>query len=199
MFFNILHTISSSALIPSSKKSQSKSLKCERPLLKFRIQEKILDHLPPEKQVYKKKEKGDDDKKRGKAKYSGGLVLEPKKGFYTNYILLLDFNSLYPSIIQEYNICFTTTEIHPPSNAESDWLPEITDNPDWGILPTQIRNLVQKRGAVKAMMKTEKNEDEMARLNIRQLGLKLTVRVGQFDLGLSSDKTIFFRGIAITR
>jgi len=49
------------------------------------------------------------DKHKG-AKFEGGYVLEPKVGLHQNYTLLLDFKSLYPSIIRRYNLCFTTVK-----------------------------------------------------------------------------------------
>lgn len=62
-------------------------------------------------------------------------------------MLLLDFNSLYPSIIQEYNICFTTV-----SQPEDGSLPNLPSTgaaaEDLALLPRVIRQLVQRRRQV---------------------------------------------------
>eukprot|EP01059_Diplonema_ambulator_P005559 TRINITY_DN15311_c0_g1_i1.p1 TRINITY_DN15311_c0_g1~~TRINITY_DN15311_c0_g1_i1.p1 ORF type:complete len:444 (+),score=112.14 TRINITY_DN15311_c0_g1_i1:175-1332(+) len=36
------------------------------------------------------------------------LVMEPHSGFYTDPVVVLDFRSLYPSVVIAYNLCFST-------------------------------------------------------------------------------------------
>lgn len=36
------------------------------------------------------------------------LVMEPESRFYTSPVVVLDFQSLYPSMIIAYNLCFST-------------------------------------------------------------------------------------------
>ena len=134
--------------------------------------------------------KGGAARKRGAPAYAGGLVLEPKKGLYDKYVLLLDFNSLYPSIIQEYNICFTTVE-RPEEGAMAALPPPAAGGPGGegsAVLPQVLRRLVQRRRAVKDLMKSEKDEGKRRQLDIRQLAIKLTANSMYGCLGFTGSR-----------
>ncbi|KAH6026933.1 DNA polymerase [Parastagonospora nodorum] len=131
-------------------------------------------------------EEGTDAKK--KDKFKGGLVFEPEKGLYDKFILVMDFNSLYPSIIQEFNICFTTVERSDLSE-DDDKVPEVPDNQEQGILPRLIATLVSRRREVKKLMKAkDATTDQLATWDIKQLALKLTANSMYGCLGYTKSR-----------
>eukprot|EP00116_Pleurobrachia_bachei_P000926 sb/3461188/ len=144
--------------------------------------------IVPEKRTAKMKaaeQEGAENKK--KDTYSGGLVLEPKKGYYDTFILLLDFNSLYPSIIQEYNICFTTVDT---STTDSEGFADIpSSDVKMGILPVEIKKLVERRKDVKGLLKNvQPGTDKYQQYDIRQKALKLTANSMYGCLGFSNSR-----------
>ncbi|EQC30539.1 hypothetical protein SDRG_11856 [Saprolegnia diclina VS20] len=127
--------------------------------------------IVPEK--FKAENKAKSKKRREAAGYAGGMVFAPKKGLYDNFVVLLDFNSLYPSIIREYNICFTTVVM--PSHGDVPELPSATAVE--GVLPQVIKRLLESRKQVKNQLKAEEaagQVEKAKRLDIRQRAIKLT-------------------------
>lgn len=142
-------------------------------------------YIVPDRKLWKDDgEEGGNVKK--KAAYTGGLVLDPIKGFYESFVLLMDFNSLYPSIIQEYNICYTTIA---PTNDPNNLPSPPDESVELGILPRQIRRLVESRRSVKALMaKPNLPADRKMQYNIRQMALKLTANSMYGCLGFSKSR-----------
>ncbi|MFH1638472.1 MAG: DNA polymerase II [Candidatus Woesearchaeota archaeon] len=93
---------------------------------------------------------------------TGGYVMEPKPGIY-DYILILDFKSLYPSIMKTFNIdpasflgkCKKKNVIRAPNNA--------CFKNEEGILPEIIQELWEHRE------KARKEGNELARYAIKIL------------------------------
>lgn len=114
--------------------------------------------------------------------YEGATVLDPIKSYYQEPIATLDFASLYPSIMQAYNLCFSTL-VNPSDVAKLDpALYKKTDNGNVfvhstvkkGILPTILEELLTARKRAKKDMKNAPTEFERAVQNGRQLALKVS-------------------------
>ena len=150
---------------------------------------------------YKKEDKDEDSD--GDKGYIGGLVLEPVAGFYDSYIVLVDFNSLYPSIIRHYKICFTTVKRPFRSldvKAKEECITEDVEQEQQLVrplndiviqesveppLPQVLSMLITKRREVKNQMKREKNPFILKQMEIKQQAYKLIANSIYGCLGFS--------------
>ncbi|XP_051265819.1 DNA polymerase zeta catalytic subunit isoform X2 [Dicentrarchus labrax] len=134
------------------------------------------------------------------------LVMEPESRFYSNSVIVLDFQSLYPSIVIAYNYCYSTclghvdslgtpdefrfgcTSLRVPPELLYQLRNDITVSPNGiafvkssvrkGVLPSMLEEILNTRIMVKQSMKAHKQDKALMRLlHARQLGLKLIANV----------------------
>jgi DNA polymerase elongation subunit (family B) len=107
--------------------------------------------------------------KENHEKYPGAFVFEPLRAFYREFILTLDFNSLYPSIIQSMNICRSTQLACETADPHANISPCVPtrfafSKKKEGIFPKIERELVGARKAVKRKMGMEKEGSDRHRM-----------------------------------
>lgn len=132
------------------------------------------------------------------------LVMEPRSDFYTSPLLVLDFQSLYPSVMIAYNYCYSTFlgrvvkwrgqnkmgftdfkrpprllellegQVNVAPNGIMYAKPEVRKS----LLAKMLGEILETRVMVKSAMKRDKDDRSVQRLlNNRQLALKLIANV----------------------
>jgi len=132
------------------------------------------------------------------------LVMEPQSDFYTSPLLVLDFQSLYPSVMIAYNYCYSTflgrivswrgrnkmgfTDYHREHRLLELLKDDINIAPNGimyvkpairkSLLAKMLSEILETRVMVKSGMKVDKEDKILQRLlNNRQLALKLIANV----------------------
>ncbi|GAB2211577.1 hypothetical protein Drorol1_Dr00024896 [Drosera rotundifolia] len=132
------------------------------------------------------------------------LVMEPESGFYADPVIVLDFQSLYPSMIIAYNLCFSTclgkivpskenvlgvSTYSPDVQVLRELNEEILVTPNGvmfvpskvrkGVIPRLLEEILSTRIMVKqAMKRLAPSQQILQRIfNARQLALKLIANV----------------------
>lgn len=130
----------------------------------FRVESRLMalavdvaELIPPRKEV-------------AHVTYPGGMVIEPKAGLHEG-VAVIDFKSMYPSLMMKYNISFDTLDEAGVYKAPG--LPyAFSDKP--GFIPTALKRLVEERDAVRQLAKKyPEGSVERRVLEARQKALKV--------------------------
>ena len=132
------------------------------------------------------------------------LVMEPQSAFYNSPLLVLDFQSLYPSVMIAYNYCYSTflgrvvswrgqnkmgfTDYHREPRLLELFKDQINIAPNGimyakseirkSLLAKMLGEILETRVMVKSGMKVDKDDKTLQKLlNNRQLALKLIANV----------------------
>eukprot|EP00698_Gefionella_okellyi_P022836 TRINITY_DN7638_c0_g1_i1.p1 TRINITY_DN7638_c0_g1~~TRINITY_DN7638_c0_g1_i1.p1 ORF type:complete len:1087 (-),score=146.10 TRINITY_DN7638_c0_g1_i1:5716-8670(-) len=123
---------------------------------------------------------GSDD-----GEFEGAIVIEPKRGYYDMPITVLDFQSLYPSIMIAHNLCYSTllTEAQVKALGWTEGVEYqrtpigayfVMSHVKQGILTEILNELLRARSAAKKDMTAATDPFVAAVLDGRQLALKIT-------------------------
>ena len=127
----------------------------------------------------------DDRGNTGEVGYEGATVIDPTRGYYDVPIATLDFASLYPSIMQAHNLCYTTllerADVEKFGFVKGEDYIE-TPNKDLfctakirkGLLTQILEELLSARKRAKKDLAVETDPFKKAVLNGRQLALKIS-------------------------
>ncbi len=115
-------------------------------------------------------------------KITGATVLTPDVGYH-NGVLVMDFESLYPSIIQQFNLCFTTIRDSPSETTRTIHAPEGTfhfEQKVKGIMPLIMDELKGQRKAIVLAMKLmpDKDSHKYKMMDAKQKAMKIVANSG---------------------
>jgi DNA polymerase I len=126
-----------------------------------------------------------------KRELKGGFVIEPERGLHSN-IVVLDFKSMYPTIIRTFNICPTTLikdympsdMKHKPFRSPSgaSFVPKELRR---GIIPRILEELMSKRAIAKKKLKRAEDDNVKRLLYAEQWALKIMANAFYGHLGYS--------------
>ena len=121
--------------------------------------------------------------------YVGGFVKEPIGGLHDD-IAVVDFKSLYPSIIATFNI---SPETFNCKDCRKDGY-KVPDRKYWfckkkkGLVSTVIKDLIDRRSEIKQRMKKTKGSEERERLNNEQFAVKTIANATYGYFGFAGSK-----------